>query len=379
MTAPWLLVAGDFSPYGGMDSANLALARRLAGRGVEVHLVAHSVDAELLRQDNVIWHRVPRPLRSHFLGAPLLNTAGRLRARLSPTARVVTNGGNCQLAAVNWVHYVHAAWRPDGAAGGLRRVKDVWRSRKDLRDERRSLGRARLVICNSRRTASDVIERFGLIEERVRVVYYGTDPDRFSPISVTDRHAARRKLGLEEGRPYAVFVGALGDRRKNFDTLFEAWGRLCLSRDWEADLIVVGSGAALPQWRSRAAEAGLSQRIHFLGFRRDVPEVLAACDVLVHPARYEAYGLSVHEALCRRVPAIVSSSAGIAERYPLGLAQLKLRDPEDAVGLAEQLRAWASQRTRLEAAAAEWSDELRSRTWDTMADELIALSEGAVP
>jgi hypothetical protein len=38
---PWLVVAGDFTPLGGMDVANLALARHLARRGDEVHVVAH--------------------------------------------------------------------------------------------------------------------------------------------------------------------------------------------------------------------------------------------------------------------------------------------------------------------------------------------------
>ena len=40
----------------------------------------------------------------------------------------------------------------------------------------------------------------------------------------------------------------------------------------------------------------------------------------MHPARYEAYGLAVHEALCRGLPALVSASAGVAERYPADLA-----------------------------------------------------------
>ena len=77
-----------------------------------------------------------------------------------------------------------------------------------------------------------------------------------------------------------------------------------------------GTGAELPAWRQRAQAAGLGDRMRFLGFRSDVPEILAALDALVHPARYEAYGLSVHEALCRGVPAIVSASAGVAERIP---------------------------------------------------------------
>ena len=116
-----------------------------------------------------------------------------------------------------------------------------------------------------------------------------------------------------------AFVGALGDRRKGFDRLFDAWQQLCRDPAWDADLVVAGHGGELTQWRRLAASSGLDGRIRFLGFRDDVSTVLAAADVLVHPARYEAYGLGVHEAICRGLPAIVSAAAGVAELYPAGL------------------------------------------------------------
>ena len=111
-------------------------------------------------------------------------------------------------------------------------------------------------------------------------------------------------------------MGALGDVRKGFDTLFEAWRRLVGDPGWDARLVVVGTGTSLPSWRARAVDEGLGGSIAFLGFRDDVPDVLAACDLLVSPTRYEAYGLNVQEALCTGLPAIVSAGAGIAERYP---------------------------------------------------------------
>ena len=54
----------------------------------------------------------------------------------------------------------------------------------------------------------------------------------------------------------------------------------------------------------------------------EAPAVLAACDALVSPTRYEAYGLAVHEALARGLPALVSRSAGIADEGRLSAGQL---------------------------------------------------------
>ncbi|MGL4419332.1 MAG: glycosyltransferase, partial [Gemmataceae bacterium] len=114
-------------------------------------------------------------------------------------------------------------------------------------------------------------------------------------------------------------------------------------------------------------------RVQFLGFRTDVPRILAATDLLVHPARYEAYGLGVHEALCRGVPAMVSASAGVAERFPAALQQLLIPDPNDAPALAERLAQWFGNAAAFEEPLGHFADALRSRCWDECAAEIVAL------
>jgi glycosyltransferase involved in cell wall biosynthesis len=370
---PWLLVAGDFTPLGGMDVANLALARHLARRGEELHVVAHRVWADLLDLPGVNVHRVWRPFGRHLLGGPLLARKGRLmwRALRVRGARAVANGGNCALADANWVHYLHAAFVPPPAESPTHRAKQALTHQRDVAAERHALRRARVVICNSERTRQQVVESHGLDEHRVHVVYYGTDADRLAPVSGEARQSARPTLGWPRDRPLVGFVGALGDRRKGFDTLYEAWLMLCRDARWDADLVVAGTGAELPAWRARAAASGMGDRIRFLGFRSDVPEILSALDGLAHPARYEAYGLAVHEALCRGIPSIVSASAGIAERYPGGLHPLLLTDPDDPGELAERLRYWRSHIERLKDAVLPFSATLRSWTWDAMASAIV--------
>src|SRR5947209_6234857 len=100
MAAPWLIVAGDFSPSGGMDKANYQLAWHLAeGSRVPVHLVAHRVAEPLASHPLVRVQAVSRPLGRHFLGAPLLAKAGRRLAgaltKADSRTRVLVNGGNC--------------------------------------------------------------------------------------------------------------------------------------------------------------------------------------------------------------------------------------------------------------------------------------------
>jgi glycosyltransferase involved in cell wall biosynthesis len=385
---PWLILAGDFVRTGGMDAANFALARHLARSGRETHLVAHRVDPELAALPGIRVHRVPRPFGSHLLGFPLLDPAASLHADLQSgafwnhgrrTRELVTlaNGGNFRGAAT-WLHYVHAACRPEIAGRRLRRWVEHAARWQALAAERSVTSRARAVIANSALTARHAVELLGADPARVHTVYYGADPDRFRPPSADERAAARRALRLDRDAPALVFVGALGDRRKGFDTLFEAFAFLAATEPgWDATLLVAGAGGELEAWKRRAVAARLGQRIRFLGFRDDVREVLRACDGVVSPTRYEAYGLAVQEALCTGLPAVVSAGAGVAERISPPLRALLLDDPDDAGELAERLLAWRAGLEAHRAEALALSAALRAWTWDDMAARIVDIVERA--
>lgn len=371
----WLIASGDFTTHGGMDRANHAQARYLAGRGDEVHLVAHRVAEDLAARPNVRVHHVPRPLHAHLAGAPLLSREVRRQSRaLGPSAHVLVNGGNASGPAT-WVHYLHAAHEPRVEASLRGRLSAAIGRRYYLARERAVIGAATLVICNSERTANDVRRHYGVSSARLRVIYYGVDRGLFGGVMPDERRAARAALGIGPGRRAALFIGALGDRRKGFDRLLDAWRVLASGADWDVDLLVAGTGAEQTAWQARTREAGLGSAIRFLGFRADVASVIAAADVLVHPARYEAYGLGVHEAICRGIPAIVTASAGIAERYPASARDLLVPEPGDAAQLVATLRRWRSDADTWPSRIAPFAASLGSRSWETMAAEIAALVE----
>lgn len=367
------IVAGDFVRTGGMDMPNFALARRSAERCYATELVAYRVADELLDEPSLKWHPVRKPLRSYLLGSPLLDLKGRAVASRvqAQGGRVVVNGGNCRFGDVNWVHYVHAAYEPTDATSLVRRAKGGLTRVLSLARERAALHAARLVIANSRRTQRDLVGKLGVDASRIQVVYYGIDPERFKPPTEDERARARAALGFPE-RPHVAFVGALGDRRKGFDTLYTAWRELCASSEWSANLVVLGHGAELSRWKARADADRVGSRIAFLGFRRDVPDVLAACDALVAPTRYEAFGLGVQEALCCGLPALVSADAGVAELYSEELHSLLLADAESAGELRRRLEDWARNSVLLSEATRRLSIRLRQRTWDVMADQMLS-------
>ncbi|MGH9415931.1 MAG: glycosyltransferase family 4 protein [Terriglobales bacterium] len=380
---PALIIAADFVKTGGMDRANYALADYWARQGMELHLVGHAAAPALLAYPNLHWHRVPRPRAHDALGwIPLARVGQRWARRIRRRGgRVVANGGNCDAGGANWVHYVHAAFRsplaPD--AGWLRRAWHRAKHSRALADERLALRHAVLAIANSERTRRDLIEHLHLDAGRIRVVYYGCDPEHFGPVGPAERTAARQRLGWSPERRVGLFVGALGDRRKNLDTVLDAWRRLAAQPGCDMDLVVVGRGAGRHAWRRQAQNAGLGARAEFLGFRRDVPDLLAASDVLIAPARYEAYGLAVHEALAREIPAILSADSGVAERLDAGLRPLTLDQAESGELLADRLRWWNTHGDTLRAPLAATALRIRAHTWDHMAADLTAAMRAAPP
>jgi glycosyltransferase involved in cell wall biosynthesis len=389
---PFIIVTGDFVQTGGMDRANHALAQYLADTpdvASAVHLVAHRVSDDLLACPRLHFHQVPKILDSYWLSGHRLSRAGhRVAKQVAKSADplLIVNGGNCQsrLACVNWVHYVHAAFDPsqhgDLPVGSPhRRLKQTLARRDFLRQERMAFGRAPLLIANSHLTANQMAEFYQVDRSRMEVVYYGTDQMQFRPVTQDHRQLGRRLLGLDpqDQSPVVVFVGALGDSRKGFDILMQAWGRLSQNLGWNARLFVVGAGASLRSYQDLCQQLGLSRGIRFLGFRQDVPEILAGCDLLVSPARYEAYGLNVHEALCRGLPVLVSDQAGVAERirHISPLAADKFCVPAaNADSLVRGLINWHSSQQDSREIALQVGHELGRESWSDQMEKFVNLA-----
>ncbi len=378
--APWVIVSPGFHRHGGMEKANLALAEFLLERGTPVHLVGHSVDPELAARPGARAHVVARAPAALLPGDRAIDRRGRAVAREAtaahPGTRVVVNGGNCGWRDVNWVHYVHHAWTPADAGAPLPfRLRNRLLAAAARRDERERIPGARLVLANSELTRRHLVDRLGVEPARVRTAYLGAEGG-WGPPSAEERAAARAWLGVPEGRPLVVFVGALGhDARKGFDTLLAAWRRLCARPEWDGLLVAAGGGRGLGRWEAEVARSGLGGSVRMLGFTRRVADLLAAADLLASPTRYEPYGLNVQEALCRGVPAVVSARAGIAERYTADLAGLVLPDPEDDAELAERLLRWRGEMDAWRALVRPLGERLRAHGWREMAREIVELVE----
>lgn len=169
---------------------------------------------------------------------------------------------------------------------------------------------------------------------RVRVIRHGIAVE---PMASTERGLrARRALALEATAPVVLSVGRL-DRVKDFGTLLRAFALVVRALP-DAVLLIAGGGdeGYRTELERDARELVSGDRIRFLGIRRDVPELLAACDVFALTSTMEALPLSLLEAMHAGRPVVATRVGGTAEAVVDGRTGL-LVPPGDAPAVARGL------------------------------------------
>ncbi len=124
-----------------------------------------------------------------------------------------------------------------------------------------------------------------------------------------------------------------------------------------AKLLVVGlvetSTRAAEALAARAKRLGLAHRISFLGHREDIPDLMAAADLLVHPARHDTTGTVILEAVVNGLPVVTTSVCGYAQHVIAAEAGIVIDEPFDSWAFAAALSVAedAARRSRWSASA----------------------------
>lgn len=148
-------------------------------------------------------------------------------------------------------------------------------------------------------------------------VHNGIFVDRFQPRSEGAHQALARQLQVD---PSVALFGTVArlDAAKDQATLLRAMG-LLRDRGCSAALVVAGGGPLRGALDEQAAQLGLQGRVHFLGDRSDVPELLAGLDAFVLSSITEGYSISLLEACAAGLPIIATDVGGNAEIVADGL------------------------------------------------------------
>jgi glycosyltransferase involved in cell wall biosynthesis len=179
--------------------------------------------------------------------------------------------------------------------------------------------------------ARQIIDCYGVRQDRVRVIYNGVDTKRFCPPS--SRADAKRYFGFDPERPVVGMV-ARPDPVKGHRYFFEAVK--LLEGRFNAQYYVAGADQSHPRIREEAEKADVISHIRFLGVRRDVPDLLGATDIFVLPTLSEALGISILEAMATCCAVVVSDVPVVLEILKNGENGL-VTPMRDSVALAERI------------------------------------------
>ncbi|MGB1258940.1 MAG: glycosyltransferase family 4 protein, partial [Akkermansiaceae bacterium] len=202
--------------------------------------------------------------------------------------------------------------------------------------------------------------------------HYGLLPERFTvlppwlkkPITQqSDRQETRQRLcaemGIRQDEPLLLFV-ASNYRCKGLDRAIQGVAK---SQAKPINLVVCGDDKTADM-KQLASESGVN--IVFAGARDDVDEWMLAADMLIHPARMEAAGMVLTEALVQGLPVLCTENCGYA-KHIADAGSVVVSEDAGAQTIAQGIDKILAERVKLSAAALDWVDsENRFQTGETI-------------
>jgi glycosyltransferase involved in cell wall biosynthesis len=298
------------------------LRELLESSGVRVHLVEGTGSLDSARRDS----RIPDPRAVVALWRATRAIRGLAREydllyANSPRALLVAAGAAMRLGKPLVWHLRDILDRQHFSAANVRLIIGV------------ANAKATRIIATSQATAEAFCAAGGL-RPLVRVVHNGFDAAPFDIVTADTRRQVRQEVGIPDA---AFVVGSFSQLLpwKGHDVLFDA-----LSRSTDVHALVAGSAlsasnaAFAEELRHRSERGALSGRVHMVGMRRDVPRLLAACDIVVHsPIWPEPFGRVIVEAMLAGRPVVASGAGGVLEILKDGITGM-LVEPGNERALA---------------------------------------------
>lgn len=297
-----------YFPFGGLQRDFMRVAKTVAGRGHDVRVYVQSWEGDCPPEFEVI----KVPVKSH-----------------------TNHGRNAEYSA--WVHE-HLKQHPVDRIVGFNKMPgldiyyaaDVCYAEKVAREKGffyRLTGRyrhyaaferavfekgvkTRLFMLTNRQIA-DFKKHYQTEDERFLILPPGIYPDRKYDRQIPNAYQTyREKNGIKPGQHLLLQVGS-DFTRKGVDRSIEALAALPDALRKNTILFVVGQDKP-GRFEAQAEKLGIKQNVHFFSGRSDVAELMAAADVLMHPAYQEAAGIVLIEAIAAGLPVIVTEVCGYA-------------------------------------------------------------------
>jgi len=228
-----------------------------------------------------------------------------------------------------------------------------------------------LVIADSYSTMTDLIAKFGVRKDKLKVIHLGVDTSFFHPHS--DYSQIVHQYNLR--RRYLLCVGDDGPR-KNLKTLIRAY--VSVFQEIPEDLVLVGpisekkirayvNSRDLPSHVKKEAQ----RRITVLGYvaYEDLPRLYGAATALIFPSLYEGFGLPPLEAMACNAPVVLSDNSSLREIA--GDAGLYINDPLNSEDISGNILEIINNESLRESLRSKGSKQAHRFSWETTVQKTI--------
>jgi UDP-glucose:(heptosyl)LPS alpha-1,3-glucosyltransferase len=292
----------------------LSLARELVAAGHEVHVHGQRLDTTAVRAAGAMDHRHWSRLLPRQLGRTLLGS--RRHARLASVslrgeryAAVIGDGDPVFQDALLLHTVIRREIEAMNNRPGHRQAAQADWQEAVLRERRWGV-----VLANSSLMRQELLERYRLPADDVVVIRPGVDAVRFRPDPVI-RSRMRKALGLGEGQLLAGFITSGNLPLRGLDTLVELVASLRGAMGDGLRVLAVCSPHNARLLRAAARARGCYGTFLIRPKLAAIEQYLQSLDLLLHPARFETFGLVIAEAAACGCPVVTSEAAGAAELF----------------------------------------------------------------
>jgi glycosyltransferase involved in cell wall biosynthesis len=363
-------IAQQVHRRGGMERASAEVLERMANKH-ETVVMATKCEINAAR---LSWIEVPSPMRPEMFH--LWNFRRKVKRAASTQNCELTMAVNNAAAEADVIvaQFCHAAFtdRFGGLRGGTKRWRRGYQQlaqRVFMEQERvtYTAPRLRKIIAVSEGVKREIMQYYGLPEERFAVIPNGVDHTVFKPAANADeKHELRVRLALPPEAFTCLFVGGDWDRKGLADAIH------AVARVPDAMLAVVGRGDET-RFGAIAAQAGAQDRIIFCGASTRPQDYYAAADVFVFPTRYEAFSLATLEAAAAGLPILAPRINGTEELIEDGVNGFFVE--MNPASVYEKLIALREPPTRLQQMSAAILQTSKRYNWDRIAAEQMQVVE----
>lgn len=352
----------------GQGRVNYEIINEAIKQGHEIVVISTELSEELRNHIQIKWiqinvRKIPTALLRYQLFA--LFSAIWIWTKQKEWDLIIVNGFITYARSdINCIHFVHSAWvkskyHPIRDKLSLRSVYQYLYNWVNSYLERFAFRNTGEIIAVSEQVKRELIDHSAVNSNRISVITNGVDLTEFYP-----RVVSRADFNLSDSIIYALFAGDLRSSRKNLETVLKA-----IKAVENVHLLVLGStkGSRYPQM---AVDLGISERVHFLGFRTNIAEVMSLADMFIYPSRYEACSLVLLEAMATGLPIITSSTCGGVELCSSETAAI-IDDPDDIFSLINILQELIHDREKLQLMSFKARENAKEHSWGNMSHKYL--------